>query len=197
MSSYNSSITSNRIHTEHAHKKIKNKGCGAGGSNTTKNGRRYEEITALDDRISIIKDEKFSKLIRFDNDDKCFTKPKNLYKCMETEIDASLSKAHGCKKPDECYIDKKAKNIFIIEKKFQQVSGSCVEKIQTGDFKLWQYNRTFNGKYRIIYIYCLSEWFKSNCCSELNYLREKEIPVFWGNSESYKDDIISYIINYK
>ena len=85
---------------------------------------------------------------------------------------------------------------FIIEKKFQQCSGSVCEKIQTPDFKLWQYSRTFPD-YTIIYIYCLSDWFKKNCKAELEYLDFKNIPYFWGISETYKDDIINFILNYK
>ena len=177
--------------------KIKNKGTGAGGSNTSKNGLPYESLTALDDRITIIDEKQFSHIIKFNESSKSFIKPKDLFKCMQHTVNQKVKKAHGCKKPDECYVDEELKNIFIIEKKFQQCSGSCVEKIQTGDFKLWQYNRTFDSKYKIVYIYCLSDWFKTNCMCELEYLNLKEIPYFWGNSDTYKDDIISFMLNYK
>lgn len=177
---------------------IKNKGTGAGGSNTNKNGLSYEELTELDDRITILEESKISSKIRFNHDKKSFikTKQSKLFKCMKDEIDISIEKAHGCKNPDECYIDKELKNMFIIEKKFQQCSGSVCEKIQTPDFKLWQYSRTF-PKYNIIYIYCLSDWFKKNCKAELEYLDFKNICYFWGSSETYKDDIINFIINYR
>lgn len=59
---------------------------------------------------------------------------------------------------------------------------------------IWK--RTFPD-YTIIYIFCLSDWFKKNCISELEYLNFKNIPYFWGNSETYKDDIINFIFNYK
>ena len=39
-----------------------------------------------------------------------------------------ILKKLGCKEPDECYIDNANKTMFIIEKKFQQVSGSVCEK---------------------------------------------------------------------
>lgn len=177
---------------------IKNKGTGAGGSNTNKNGIPYEEITDLDDRITIIETNKFSNTIKFNDNEKSFIKTKqaNLFKCMKDEINTNIKKAHGCKNPDECYIDKELKNMFIIEKKFQQCSGSVCEKIQTPDFKLWQYSRTFPN-YNIIYMYCLSDWFKKNCIAELEYLDFKNISYFWGNSETFKDDIIKFIINYK
>lgn len=177
---------------------IKNKGTGAGGSNTNKNGLSYEETTKLDDRITIIEKNKFSNIIKFNDNKKLFTKTKqaNLFKCMKDETNTNIKKAHGCKNPDECYIDKDLKNMFIIEKKFQQCSGSVCEKIQTPDFKLWQYSRTFPD-YTIIYVFCLSDWFKKNCIAELEYLDFKNIPYFWGSSETYKDDIINFILNYK
>ena len=177
---------------------IINKGTGAGGSKTNKNGLLYEELTDLDDRITIFQKSKYSNTIKFDNNGRYFikTKQSNLFKCMENKVNKGIKKAHGCKNPDECYIDEESKKMFIIEKKFQQCGGSTCEKIQTPDFKLWQYTRSFPG-YTIIYIYCLSEWFKENCKAELEYLDYKEIRYFWGNSETYKDDIINFIINYK
>lgn len=177
---------------------IINKGTGAGGCNTNKNGLPYEEMTDLNDRITVQEKLEFSTKILFDDNTKSFisTKQSNLFKCMKDEINKNVEKAHGCKNPDECYIDKESKNMFIIEKKFQQCAGSVCEKIQTADCKLWQYSRTF-PEYNIVYMYCLSDWFKDNCKAELEYLEYKKIPFFWGNSKTYKDDIINFIINYK
>jgi len=124
------------------------------------------------------------------------TKKSGLFRSMNNHIDTKIKKAHGCKNPDECYINQNNKIIFIIEKKFQQKPGSVCEKIQTSDFKKWQYNRTFPD-YKIVYIYCLSKWFKNNCEAELEYLKLKNIPVFWGENNSYKESIIEFLINYK
>ena len=107
-------------------------------------------------------------------------------------MDTNVPRAHGCKNPDECYIDEEDKKIFIIEKKCQQVRGSVCEKIQTSDFKVWQYSRTFPG-YKVVYIYCLSDWFKENCKAELEYLAFKGVPVFWGNDVEYKRKIVYFI----
>ena len=177
---------------------IQNKGTGAGGSNTNKNGIPYEKITELDDKITIVKKNKLSDIVKFNGSEKSFTKTQqsNFLKCMDDKINPNIKKAHGCKRPDECYIDEVCKNIFIIEKKFQQGAGSVCEKIQTPDFKVWQYSRLFPD-YTIIYVYCLSDWFKKNCIAELEYLDFKEITYFWGSSETYKNDIINFILNYK
>ena len=176
-----------------------NKGTGAGGSNTNKNGLSYEDLTNLNTEYNILSNNKTHSIIQFyKNNQRTFTltHKTHLYKYMEKNTETTTPKAHGCKYPDECYIDEISKMIFIIEKKFQQVPGSVCEKIQTPHFKLWQYNRTF-PKYHTVYIYCLTEWFKNNCVAELQYLEHIKIPIFWGNDINYKNKIIDYILNYK
>lgn len=178
--------------------KIKNRGTGAGGSKTNRNGIPYEKLTELNDRLEVVEKQKFADKIIFHENQRYFikTQQSKFFKYMKDKTDTKVVRAHGCKNPDECYIDEESKNIFIIEKKFQQCSGSICEKIQTPDCKIWNYNRTFPG-YNTVYVYCLSEWFKQNCIAELEYLDFKNIRYFWGNSESYKDEIINFIINYK
>lgn len=173
---------------------IINRGTGAGGANTNKNGLSYEQKTDLSSEYDIIKQFKYHKIINFNNYELVCINNKQLFKYMENKTDNDICKAHGCKQPDECYIDENNKVVYIIEKKFQQTSGSVCEKLQTPDFKLWQYTRTF-PQYRIVYIYCLSDWFKKNCIAELEYLEYKNVPVFWGNDFNYKNKIISFIIN--
>ena len=58
------------------------------------------------------------------------------------------------------------------------------------------YQRRIPG-YKIVYLYCLSDWFKTNCMAEIEDLEEDNIPVFWGNSSSYKKDIIEFMLKYK
>jgi hypothetical protein len=113
---------------------------------------------------------------------------------MKNNMNNLIEKGHGCKNPDECYINEIYKTIFIIEKKFQNKSGSVCEKIQTPDFKIWQYSRTFPD-YKIYYIYCLSEWYKKNCKAELEYLKYKNISYFISDNKNYKNKIVNYILN--
>ncbi len=179
---------------------IQNKGTGAGGSNTNKTGLSYEKLTNLSEEINIIKSCKTYNIIKFQEHDIEFIQlnKRNLFNYMvsKNKINKDITNAHGCKQPDECYVREDIKNIIIIEKKFQQCNGSVCEKIQTSEFKKWQYSRLF-PEYKIEYIYCLSDWFKKNCVAELEYLQFKKNPVFWGNDINYKIKIIDYIINYK
>ena len=175
--------------------KNKTKGAGAGGAQTNKNGLPYEELTDLKTEYTIVSTNKYCNHIKFPQCETTWvsTSQSKFFKYMDAYMDKTVDKAHGCKNPDECYIDHQTKTIFILEKKFQQVSGSVCEKIQTSNFKMWQYGRTFPD-FCIVYMYCLSDWFKLNCKAELEYLGQKNVPVFWGNDAQYKSKIIDFMI---
>ena len=177
--------------------KIINKGTGAGGANTNKNGLKFEEVADLKDRYESIIRRKIGSEVKFKGHLSTFIEVSKsaLHKYMEKigEKNMILKPAAGCKKPDEAYIDLEKKNIFIIEKKFQQTSGSADEKLQTGYFKQLHYKELFPN-FNIYYMYCLSDWFKRED-SALKYLKDGGIPVFWGNSETCKEKIIEFIHN--
>jgi hypothetical protein len=180
---------------------LKNRGTGAGGSNTNKNGLTYESLTDLSDKMEIINtNEKYKTITFTDYPDTTFMKleKQKLFKYMDerNERDKNILKAHGCKVQDDSYLNELNKYIVILEKKFQQCGGSACEKLQTADFKLKHFKKTFPN-YNIVYIYVLSDWFKHNCEAELQNLDEIGIKYFWGNSDTYKDDIINYIVNCK
>lgn len=180
---------------------IINKGTGAGGARTNENGLPYEELTDLKDRYNScnLNKEHNVEEVTFEGYDRTFVKANKsaCHKYMK-KIGANnpeLKPASGCKEPDEAYIDPDKKIAFIIEKKFQRTGGSVDEKIQTGHFKQIHYKQLF-PEFKIYYIYCLSNWFKeTEYKSVLDYLIKNEITIFWGNSETYKDDIIKFMHN--
>jgi hypothetical protein len=178
---------------------IKNRGTGAGGAQTNKNGLPYEKLTDLHTEYTIDSEYDHAKKITFINsqstDTWTTTKQSHFFKYMVNSVNNEIEKAHGCKNPDECFINETKKFIFIIEKKFQQTSGSVCEKVQTSHFKKWQYERTFTD-YTIVFIFVLSDWFKENCKAELEYHKDIETPVYWGNSDTYKIDIIQFILSH-
>lgn len=182
--------------------KIKNRGTGAGGDKTNKNGLPYEELTELKEneryknfKMIQIKKKDLQKVKIDDNEYIKVTKNElKLYmvhnKQFNTESEKTLQ-------PDECYIDEKNKVINIIEKKFQQCTGSVDEKIQTGPFKIWYYKKLY-PEYNIKYCYCLSDWFKDKKYKpEMRYLNENNIKVFWGSEKEYQNNILDWIIDNK
>lgn len=63
--------------------------------------------------------------------------------------------------PDDAIYVIHNNTIFIIEVKYQEVSGSVDEKLQTCGFKLLQYRRLFSTlNYEVQYIYILNNWFR-------------------------------------
>ena len=179
--------------------KIKNKGTGAGGANTNVNGLPYEKITELkeDERYKNKKkiniDGKEIQIVTIDNKEFIKLKQGDLKKYMKklgeyTEKEKQLN-------PDECYLDDISKTIHIIEKKFQQTSGSVDEKIQTAIFKKEFYEEQYPN-YKIKYCYCLSDWFKqSKYKPEMRYLMKYGFKVFWGKDTLYQNNILDWIVN--
>jgi len=64
--------------------------------------------------------------------------------------------------PDEALYVIVNNTLFIIEMKFQKVSGSVDEKLQTCDFKKKQYKKLMAPlNIEVEYIYILNDWFKA------------------------------------
>ena len=83
---------------------------------------------------------------------------KNLLKPSKIDYSKILSKKLL---PDEAILVKKDNILFIVEIKFQMVTGSVDEKLQTCDFKNKQYNKLlFPLGISVKYVYVLSDWFK-------------------------------------
>lgn len=63
--------------------------------------------------------------------------------------------------PDDAIYVINNNTIFIIEVKYQEVTGSVDEKLQTCGFKLSQYKRLFAPlNHDVEYIYILNDWFR-------------------------------------
>lgn len=164
-----------------------NRGTGAGGANTNATGLVYEALTDL------------KSMYTREGDDVIFHGYTKRFKCLnkaklfkDIPRNTAVAPMHGCKQPDESYINMEDSRMIIIEKKFQQTSGSVCEKIQTGDAKRYNYKKMF-PTFDVHYIYCLSDWFMTNCSAELEYLSDRDIPVFWGSDPDYKIKMVQYI----
>lgn len=162
---------------------------GAGGANTNKNGLSFEKETNLSieelangiDNMTI-KSNKFIKISK-----KNYKNYSNKIKCTDV-----CHIGHGCKQPDEFLIEPINKIIVILEKKKQTGPGSVCEKIQTYPFKLYQYKKLYPN-YKVYYVYCLSNWFKTNCKAELEWLNELGATVLWGDNKTYKNELLDFL----
>jgi hypothetical protein len=63
--------------------------------------------------------------------------------------------------------------MYIIEKKYQETSGSVDEKLPNCDFKKKEYEKLFNPlDIKVKYIYVFNEWFKQDIYRDvLEYIK--------------------------
>ena len=84
--------------------------------------------------------------------------------------------------PDDTIFVIVANTLFIVECKFQQVSGSVDEKLQTCDFKRKQYQRLLApANIEVEYVYLLSDWFRQDKYRDvLAYIHSVNCYYFFG-----------------
>ena len=168
---------------------------GGKGGTKTKTGLVFEEnvdFLTLIQQIpgySIDKSTPFGTDILFKDEiyAKCFKKH-GFYKFLESKgVDwkAKLSKKLL---PDDAILVILRETLFIIEVKFQVVSGSVDEKLQTCDFKRKQYLKLVSSlNLKVEYVYVLNDWFKQPGYKDvLEYIHSvnchykfNELPVAW------------------
>ena len=180
--------------------RINNRGTGAGGAQTNANGLPYEILTSLDTEFTVTRNiNKHIRIILFNGYNGNFVHTMQngfkIYMRERNQINDNAVFPHGCKRPDECIIDEENKKLWVIEKKFQQTSGSVCEKIQTGIFKKIAYNRLF-PEYTVYYIYCLSRWLFDNISPiTIEENINNGVMMFCGDDDNYKRNIIQYIMD--
>ena len=119
----------------------------------------------------------------------CFKK-QELYRFLAQEPYCIDWREHLSKRlePDNALFVIVRDTLFIIEIKFQQVSGSVDEKLQTCDFKRKQYSKLVRSlNWRVEYVYVLNDWFrKPEYRDTLDYIHAmnchylfNEIPLKW------------------
>lgn len=90
--------------------------------------------------------------------------------------------------PDDALLVIVRETLFIIEVKYQQVSGSVDEKLQTCDFKRKQYLKLVSPLgLKVEYVYVLNDWFKKPEYKDvLDYIHSvnchfkfNELPLAW------------------
>jgi hypothetical protein len=135
---------------------------GVGGARTL-TGLRFESRVTLEKVISALPNYKISDDIVYFKSNKVaelYQKHK-LYKNLLYPNNIDYSKIISKKLlPDEAILILKDKTLFIVEIKFQEVSGSVDEKLQTCDFKNKEYTKLLQPLgISVKYVYVLNDWF--------------------------------------
>jgi hypothetical protein len=191
-----------------------NKGTGAGGSMTTKNGSKFEKFTSIEPtleknnftKVIFNKKSKDGYYYEYENENTkiLYFKQNGLHKYMKDKFDIDIYR-----KPDEAYlIYDKNKSIYtlkILEKKNQNTEGSVEDKLKTGNFSKREYEKMlisskqpFNVEYAFVVSKFLHDKLSSNNTKYKNIkeiMVEDNIKLFYGEDENYFTDVMKYIMN--
>ncbi|MFY0644228.1 MAG: hypothetical protein JXR19_07160 [Bacteroidia bacterium] len=141
-----------------------------GGSKTNLNGLSFEGRTNLMESfdnhpkikvIDLVKDRYYD--VTFDNEIiGQYTEKHDFYKYFLEPKGIYWKKINSKKYlPDGVFINALKGVVYVIEKKFQQGSGSVDEKLQTCDFKKEIYSKLISPTgYETEYFYLLNDWFE-------------------------------------
>jgi len=184
-----------------------NKGTGAGGAQTNKNGLSFEDKTD-NEKILLSMDYKKTKIPNTKKKNKCdyylindniiFVKKKGLNRYLEHAYNT-----HTLREPDEAYIitNKSGKStIIILEKKNQNCAGSVDIKLWASGWLKIEYEKMIGDIFEVHYCLCLSKYFKQKMESNeerfvilSEILKENNIKVFYGDDTGYFTDINEFI----
>lgn len=137
-----------------------------GGANTNRNGLNFEQTTSLNSALQAAGFTITNNYEVYDNTHflgYCINQSKfSTFFLRQNGIDDRTINSKRWN-PDEAFINELNKTVYIIEKKFQQTSGSVDEKLATFPFKIREYQRLLEPiGYKLVYIYLLSaDWFNT------------------------------------
>lgn len=134
-----------------------------GGALTNAHGLYFEQTTSLDDALInggyILTSD--GKVYNENNLPLGYSKSKHAFIRFLEDEKVDLNVNSDKLLPDDAFINVRNSTVYIIEKKFQSVSGSVDEKLQTCLYKKRQYYKLVSQiGYDIAYTYVLSDWFK-------------------------------------
>lgn len=156
-----------------------------GGANTNKNGLWFEQTTSLNHSLLQNGFTILGSEVYFDN---CFVG----WSVPQNQIYSQFLRPQGIHyqnynskgwRPDECFINQQNQTVYIIEKKFQNSSGSVDEKLASCHFKMLEYKKLFEPLgYNVEFIYIFNDWFKQDQYKDvLEYIREMGCYYFYNS----------------
>ena len=190
---------------EKQHENTKNRGTGAGGSNTNKNGVKLEDRTRktidenieqsnLSEKYKTTGKRKWNVTEGNYNGIPYIRAPESAFKSwekIEGNQEQMIPKAHGTKEPDDLIVNKKTKTINWLECKVQNGGGSVVEKLQSCPEKIENLKRRFPG-WNINYVYILSSYIREISQWEILRLNEKNILYIFEDDEYFSEKLMDY-----
>ena len=188
---------------------IVNRGTGAGGANTNKNGKSFEEKTDNETRLLadgfVRKDipKKKGKYAYYL--EKILEPTKSIVYVTQGGLKAYFDAVFNkdmCRCPDEAYVfrDGDKYTVKILEKKNQNAAGSVDTKLMTGPGFIWEYKRILGEGFSVKYAFCISDFLKKDYMSDsekYKSLREFNdhpgIQVMFGDDADYYETLDAWL----
>lgn len=186
-----------------------NRGTGAGGANTNKNGKSFEEKTENETRLladGFVRKEIPKKKGKYTYYLEKITEPtKSIVYVTQSGLKAYFETVFNkkmCRNPDEAYIfrDGDKYTIKILEKKNQNAAGSVDTKLMTGPCFIWEYKHILGDGFTVKYGFCISDFLKKAYVSDdekYKSLREcyhhYGIQVLFGDDPDYYETLDAWL----
>lgn len=155
-----------------------------GGARTNANGLHFEQTTDLNTALENVGYRVDNGHIYNQNVEIGLSAPKhNIYKNFLEQKKINYKEINSKRwLPDEAFINYQNNTVYIIEKKFQNVSGSVDEKLPGCDFKKKEYEKLFNPlNYQVEFIYVFNDWFKQPKYKDiLEYIKNVGCRYFYN-----------------
>lgn len=155
-----------------------------GGARTNENGLAFEQTTSLNDALVRAGYTVSNYQVYHQNEKIGMSVPKHAFYREFLEPRGICYADYNSKKwlPDEAFINEGQKVVYIIEKKFQNVSGSVDEKLPGCHFKKMEYEKLCHPiGYQVNYLYVLSDWFLNPLYKDiLNYIAMMGCSYFYN-----------------
>ncbi|NMA85461.1 MAG: hypothetical protein GX962_16540 [Epulopiscium sp.] len=133
-----------------------------GGARTNINGLLFEQTTSLDETLIEAGYTLDGNKVYEGFELIGMSVPKHdIYSKFLEKKDIDYKKINSKKwLPDECFINLRTNTAYIIEKKFQNSSGSVDEKLPGCHFKKWEYEKLFTEiHFEVEFLYVFNDWF--------------------------------------
>lgn len=188
---------------------LHNKGTGAGGANTNRNGKSFEEKTSNEPRLidaGFTKKRIPGKKGKFDYYLERKDAPtKSVVYLTQGGLKSYFAHFFGkdmIRHPDEAYLlrDGDAYTLKILEKKNQNVEGSADQKLGLGHQLAFEYQECLGDAFTVVYGFCISDFLKKKYTStERKYVIMQKyntsfnIAVLYGDDEDYFTTLDAWI----
>lgn len=188
---------------------IQNRGAGAGGANTTINGRSFEEKTENETRLlanGFVRHRtpgckgKYAYYL-----EKEISHTKKIYYATQTGLKSFIRfklNKETFRRADEAYIVQNGDTytLKVLEKKNQNTEGSVDTKLLAGQGFIDEYKFLLGENIKVDYAFCISDFLKRDYLAEtlkgkgIRHITQKHgIPILFGEDSDYYEKLDEWI----